>query len=231
MALQVGELFASFTVDTKAAELALERMDQQASGMLPRFAALGEAAVNALGQALSGAAGAGIGSRFAQGLAQGIASAQESVAASAQRLGANAAGALKNTLSVRSPSRVTREIGESFDMGLLTGMRKGAPEIGKAAGSIGLMAADMLRQAMPVFRKDTAETAQRTDPESAGPAAAVWREAGSEGISPAAAAQMMAAALSGVTVQMDGAAVGSLVAPTVSQTIAQNALSRRYGAE
>ena len=81
MALQAGEIFASFTVDTKAAELALDHIEKQAEEMLPRFASLGEAAVAALGQALSGAAGASIGSQFAQGLAEGIMSAQESVTA------------------------------------------------------------------------------------------------------------------------------------------------------
>ena len=231
MALQAGEIFASFTVDTKAAELALDHIEKQAEEMLPRFASLGEAAVAALGQALNGAAGASIGSQFTQGLAEGIMSAQESVTAAANRLGASAAGALRSTLSVRSPSRVTREIGENFDIGLLTGMQKGMPEIGRTAGNIGQLAADMLRQAAPTVTGTPSAQRDAALAESTLQGNAAFRTAGTESLAPSALARALAAALEGVTVQMDGAAVGSLVAPAVSETIAQNALSRRYGAE
>ena len=40
---------------------------------------------------------------------------------------------------------------------------------------------------------------------------------------------MVASALEGVSVRLDGAAVGSLVAPAVSRSIAENAAARRYG--
>ena len=232
MALQVGELFASFTVDTKAAELALDRMEQAAERMVPRFAALGQAAVAALGQAMSAGAGQAIGSQFGLGAAQGILSAQGSVAAAASRLGAGAASALRSTLRVHSPSRVTREIGESFDMGLLNGMRGGMAQISRTAGGMGQLAADMLRQALPEGRREGAVLPDSVAA-SMGGETAIVRTTGDGGasLSVAGMARIMAQALSGVTVRMDGAAVGSLVAPTVSQAIAENATARRYGAE
>ena len=49
------------------------------------------------------------------------------------------------------------------------------------------------------------------------------------GESEAAFARMVASALEGVSVRLDGAAVGSLVAPAVSRSIAENAAARRYG--
>ena len=214
MALQVGELFASFTVDTKAAELALDRMEQAAERMVPRFAALGQAAVAALGQAMSAGAGQAIGSQFGLGAAQGIQSA------------------LRSTLRVHSPSRVTREIGESFDMGLLNGMRGGMAQISRTAGGMGQLAADMLRQALPEGRREGAVLPDSVAASMGGETAIVRTTGdGGAGLSAAGMARIMAQALSGVTVRMDGAAVGSLVAPTVSQAIAENVTARRYDAE
>ena len=42
---------------------------------------------------------------------------------------------------------------------------------------------------------------------------------------------MVAQALEGVSVRLDGKTVGSLVAPAVGQAIAENVVSRRYGTE
>lgn len=53
------------------------------------------------------------------------------------------------------------------------------------------------------------------------------REAGSQ-IDPAALAQTLAGALSGMTVQMDGQTVGQLVTPAVSREIARQTNARRY---
>ena len=268
MALQVGELFARFTVDVSGAEAALEQMERRARQLredllAPQLAALGEQAAEALAQtldaetgdgitetllagmtagvhaggpalrnaldglardclreagaALSAGAGRRIGTQFGQGMGQGIAGARSAVSSAAARLGNEAASALRQALAVRSPSRVTREIGAYFDAGMLAGIRGGEHDVGTAAREMGRQAAEALASAVPRRQRSAAEqTEMRT-------------ERGQT--DPLALARMLASALDGVSVRLDGSEVGRMIAPAVSQAIAQSARARRDGTE
>ena len=125
---------------------------------------------------------------------------------------------------------MTRDIGQDFDLGLTLGLQRGANGVHRAAGELGELAAEALRQSLPrTAESGGANTESRTvrqvidGAEVAGVAAvpnAAWAED---------AARMIAAALNGVSVRMDGEQVGALVAPTVSERIARQANWRRNG--
>lgn len=253
MALEAGELFASFHVDISGVDRELagiekrfERLGQDSvsslgtgmqlgaalarAGVSGAMAALGNAGATAAGRALSGAVGAGIGRAFGQGLAQGIRSGQNEAGAAAASLGQTAAEALRRALDSHSPSRVTRDIGQDFDLGLTLGLRRGAAGVDQAAGNVGEMAAEALRQALPreAERNGAAmesRTVQQVIYGAGGMGAATAPDAGWT----ADAARVIAAALNGVSVRMDGEQVGALVAPTVSERIARQANWRRNG--
>lgn len=239
MALQVGELFASLTVDTGGAEQAMERvmaLGRETADALGRTLGLdlgqeiGAGVAAGLAAGMSPDAGQAIGSAFGQGVVQGIGAMRGSILAAASGVGEAAASALRGALDVHSPSGVTREIGRYFDAGLLTGMQEGAPAIGRAAERIGALAADTLAQALPSAggpRRAQAEGTAEERGTASGSAATAQRAQGGEG----SFARLVAAALSGVTVQLDGRTVGSLVAPAVGQALTENIIARRYGTE
>ena len=183
MALQVGELFASLTVDTDGAEQAMERIR-----------AMGEETAAALGRTLGGDAG----QRIAEELAAGVA---------AELSAGTGVG-----------------IGGAFGEGIAQGIRSMRGSVLAAASGLAAEAGRVLEQAMPSgapMKGTSGGYAAGSAPEASA------RQTGNEG----AFAWMVAQALEGVSVRLDGKAVGSLVAPAVGQAIAENVVSRRYGTE
>ena len=252
MALEAGELFASFHVDISGVDRELagiekrfEKLGQESvsslgtglqlgaalaqAGVSGALAALGNAGAAAAGRALSSAVGASIGRGFGQGLAQGIRASQSEAGAAAASLGQTAAAALRRALDSHSPSRVAREIGQDFDLGLTLGLQRDIAGVQQAAGNVGEMAAEALRQALPrTAERNGGGTEYRTVRQviygTADGNATVPHTGWTED-----AARMIAAALNGVSVRMDGEQVGALVAPTVSERIARQANWRRNG--
>lgn len=253
MALEAGELFASFHVDISGVDRELEGIEKRferlgqdsvsslgtgmqlgaalaQAGVSAAMTGLGNAGAQAASRALSAAVGASVGRSFGQGLAQGIRSVQSEAGGAAASLGQTAVTALRRALDSHSPSRVTREIGQDFDLGLTLGLRRGTAGVNRAAGDVGELAAEALRRSLPRTAERSgiaaeSEAVQRVIYGTAGRGAAAapdaaWTED---------AARVIAAALNGVSVRMDGEQVGVLVAPTVSERIARQANWRRNG--
>ena len=89
------------------------------------------------------------GARAAQGLGQGILAHKETVAAAAQALAQAAADAMRTALQIRSPSRVTREMGLMFDRGFLEGIVQEMPMAEQQSRSLATRAAAALEENVP----------------------------------------------------------------------------------
>ncbi len=85
------------------------------------------AATAAAGNGLRGAASIGRG--FSAGLASGISAGHSGVVAAAIRVAKAAAAAARAELAIHSPSKVTRELGECFDLGFIRGVEDMEPDI------------------------------------------------------------------------------------------------------
>lgn len=85
------------------------------------------AAVSAAGSGMSGASS--IGSSFAAGLAAGISAGRSGVVAAAASVARAAAAAARSALAIHSPSKVTEEFGEYFDLGFIRGVERLTPDI------------------------------------------------------------------------------------------------------
>lgn len=70
-----------------------------------------------------------IGRNFSLGLASGISSGRSAVISAAVNVARSAAAAVRTELSIHSPSRVTREMGEYFDLGFIRGVEGMTPDI------------------------------------------------------------------------------------------------------
>ena len=220
MALQVGELFASFEMDISGAQAALQRIETQWQALgntlaAPGLEALGERALAGLTGWMNEKQGAAAAEALASGLEQGARAGQGGAASALRAL---ALACLESAAGTLSPAAGSR-IGGLFIQGMAAGMEGMRDRMMAAAGTVGEAAAAALRQAvsLPAGRTAgqlTAESGSRmTDGRDN---AAVYAGA-------------VAAALRGMTVQMDGQAVGMLVTPTVSRNIAMDAALRRVG--
>ena len=94
---------------------------------------MGVGAVNAIRSSLSGSSA--IGRNFSSGLASGIRAGQSGVISAAINVAKAAAAAAKSALAIHSPSRVTRELGEYFDLGFIRGVERMTPDIQDAIRS------------------------------------------------------------------------------------------------
>lgn len=90
-------------------------------------AAMSAGAVSAAGSGLSGASS--IGQSFAAGLASGIRAGRSGVVNAAASVARAAAAAARSALAIHSPSKVTEEFGEYFDLGFIRGVERLAPDI------------------------------------------------------------------------------------------------------
>lgn len=89
------------------------------------------------------------GLQAAQGLSTGLLLGKGSVVRAAATLAAAAANAIRDTLQIRSPSRVTREMGQMFDEGFLQGILENTPRIEEETRRVSHQAAQGLQEAMP----------------------------------------------------------------------------------
>lgn len=89
------------------------------------------------------------GLQAAQGLRAGLLLGKGSVVRAAAELAAAAAQAIRDTLQIRSPSRVTREMGQMFDEGFLQGILENTPRIEEETRRVSHQAAQGLQGAAP----------------------------------------------------------------------------------
>ena len=198
------------------------------SGVSAASSALGHAAVSALTSALPSGSAYGIGSRFAQGLAQGLRSGAGAVAGAAAALSAGASQTVRTAWAIHSPSRVAEEMGGLFVEGLVRGL-SAVSGVKKAAGALAGEAAvsDMNTQGTRGIRSLMASMVH-LEAGGGGIRSETVREHVQEG-GAAQMAGMLSAALSGLSIVMDGRKVGETVAPSVSEIMAQKARERRFG--
>lgn len=154
--MTLDEISVRFTADiapfsAAAAQTAalLSAMGAQASTLSARFHSAG---------AMAG-----------DGLRSGILSRQGAVVAAARAVANAAANALRGALSIHSPSRITYEVGQLFDEGLLRGIAQSAGQVEKEADLLGRRATAALQPvaASPVLPIPSLITAAQ----SAAPAA------------------------------------------------------------
>ncbi|MBQ9263742.1 MAG: hypothetical protein IJ189_05965 [Clostridia bacterium] len=129
--MTLDELSVSFTADISGFAAAVAQVSAlitaaagEADGLAAHFAAAGAAA--------------------GDGLRSGILSRRGAVVSAAQAVARAAANALRGTLDIHSPSRVTYQVGAFFDQGLLDGMAASASQVEKEASLLGQTAASAL---------------------------------------------------------------------------------------
>ena len=184
--------------------------------------ALAGGAVSALTAALSASSAYSLGSRFAQGLASGLRSGVTSVSSAAAALSSAGSSAVRTAWRIHSPSRVAEEMGSRFVEGLVLGL-DGEAELTGAMKQLsltsGILARSLLTEAAaPMALPLSLPSAQGQGSESPAQETDLNEFAG-----------MVARAISGMRVEMDGERVGEVVAPTVSRLISEAAKSRRFG--
>ncbi len=130
--MTLEEISVLFTADTAPITAAM-------ADLTGRLSALGSQA-----DALSGAFHAS-GAQAAEGLKDGLLSRRFAVAEAARLLADAAASALRDALSIHSPSRLTFQVGAFFDDGLLRGIAGSAGQVEKEAAALGRGAADALK--------------------------------------------------------------------------------------
>lgn len=188
--------------------------------------ASGEAVVAALSAAASQASGFTIGENFGLGFVNGIASMIAGAAAAASELGAAAGNALSGIIQEGSPSKLTGQSGDNFGLGFINHILASVDDAGEAAALMGASAAESLDATISEIRSTAANDMSlpvRHLPSQA-EIQAVESEKNAQQIATA-----IADALNGCTVEMDGEAVGTLVMPTVSERIAAESESKRWG--
>ena len=133
---------------------------------------------------------------------------------------------VKPAWAIHSPSRVARTLGEQYVEGLALGLGE-TGQVRAMAAQLSACLTDVGKGASPsdVWSKETELTAGA----QTGTQDAQTRER-TDAQRDERLCELLSAALSGVEVRMDGRAVGTLVAPTVSQMLADGARSRRFTA-
>lgn len=177
---------------------------------------------------LTESAGSGIGSNFGQGLVNGINSMIDDATAAAANLGSAAAKALSSAIQEGSPSKLTAETGRNFGLGFINSILSSASDASDAAVLVGRSAASALEGAVSDVQSMAANDMNLPVKQRRSEAEVYAAE------SEKAAQQYadaIARALDGARVVMDGEDVGRLVMPTVSEMIAAEAGSRRWGTE
>ena len=129
--MTLEEISVLFTADTAPIADAMADL----SGLL---SALG-AQADALAQGFYAS-----GAMAAEGLREGLLSRRFAVSAAARALADAAAFALRDALSIHSPSRLTFQVGAYFDEGLLRGISGSAGQVEKEAAALGRRAAAAL---------------------------------------------------------------------------------------
>ena len=190
------------------------------------FNTLATDSYNTINAILSSGAGSGIGQNFGQGLADGISSMTSIVVTAAHNLGISAANALSSAIQEGSPSKLTAQSGENFGLGFINHILAGVEDASDAAALMGASAAESLDATVDDIRGTAAD-------EMSLPTRRRTSEAETQAVESEKNAQQIAAAianaLNGCTVAMNGEKVGELVMPTVSEGIAAESESKRWG--
>lgn len=128
MAMQVGELFATLTLDDSA---------------FYRATASAQSALAALSRSLGALSGQGrsAGLNFARGLAGGITAGTPAIRGAARRAAQAARRAAQAELQIHSPSKVSLKIGGYFSEGMADGILKNMRMVSGAATQLAGMAA------------------------------------------------------------------------------------------
>lgn len=124
-------------------------------------AGMANAALTAAQGRMNAASSAG--RAFAAGLASGIRSGQSGVISAAVAVASAAAAAARSALAIHSPSKVTRELGENFDLGFIRGIDAMRPDIERS-----VRAAVQIEPPASVAY-GAAQTMPRTEPASTQP--------------------------------------------------------------
>jgi hypothetical protein len=101
-------------------------------------------------QGLADAYGRGAGTRFSGGFSGGVSSKEETIKSAVTGVASKAVAALRRALKMRSPSRVTAEMGEQFGAGFVLGLNDSISSVGSAAARLALSAATSARDALQV---------------------------------------------------------------------------------
>lgn len=193
-------------------------------GVVTVAEAMGAAARDAAMYAMQWIDGYNIGHNFGLGLLRGIESMIDSVASAAAAMGNAAAGSLSESIQESSPSRLTAETGTNFGLGFINAILNSADAARNAAALMGLSANDSLTKSMSDVSLAAADQMSVTGRNGLTDS----RDAESERHAMAIGA-VIAEALNGARVEMNGVLVGQLVTDTVSEGIADRYSGRRYG--
>ncbi|MBO5535854.1 MAG: hypothetical protein J6B53_10700, partial [Clostridia bacterium] len=169
---------------------------------------------------LGSGTGSEIGRNFMSGMKSGIQSMAGGVASAASAAASSAVSAMKSTLKIKSPSRVTMEIGQYMDEGVALGLsggemvRSAGESVQRAVKTMTDMATipDLTRNAVPIrMEGHAAEYGAQTQPQ-------MDREMAAE-IAEILADRLISSGALGGDLYLDGARVGERVAEPVSRTI------------
>ena len=165
---------------------------------------------------LSPAAGRSLAASFMDGLRSGIAQMASGVASAAAAAAQGAVSAMRRTLRIHSPSRVTEEIGRQMALGTALGLSGGILET--AAVQESRKTAHLLAQGLEEVRPVRAYlgTAEPAREESAGNGASM-RTLARELVR-----ELAASGVFGGDIVMDGETVGRRVTPAVSREISDS---------
>lgn len=159
-----------------------------------------------------------IGTAISSGIAVGIRSGTGAVVQAARSAARQAYYAARTELNINSPSKKTREIGESYTEGFALGIERTTPRIVEAAqtlSDIALRTTQTTRSSVPIDYNQIADAAVYAARQSTAPAAIDYDRMGD-----ATAAAMRREGLGQTTMVMDRQIVARTIEPSVSRSSA-----------
>ena len=157
-----------------------------------------------------------IGTAISSGIAVGIRSGTGAVVQAARSAARQAYYAARTELNINSPSKKTREIGESYTEGFALGIERTTPRIVEAAqtlSDIALRTTQTTRSSVPIDYNQIADAAVYAARQSTAPAAIDYDRMGD-----ATAAAMRREGLGQTTMVMDRQIVARTIEPSVSRS-------------
>lgn len=158
----------------------------------------------------------GIGTAISSGIAVGIRSGTGAVVQAARSAARQAYYAARTELNINSPSKKTREIGESYTEGFALGIERTTPRIVEAAqtlSNIALRTTQTTRSSVPIDYNQIADAAVYAARQGAAPAGIDYDRMGD-----ATAAAMRREGLGQTTMVMDRQIVARTIEPSVSRS-------------
>lgn len=179
---------------------------------------------NAAQAAMSYASAFRIGKNFGQGLVNGINAMIGAVADAAAAMGAAAGDSLSGSIDEGSPSRLTAKSGVNFGLGFINAVLGSAAAAGQAAALMGVTASESLAKGANALSGMAADQMSLSGRNSFSETRAAENERNAMTLG-----NVIASALNGARVEMNGVLVGELVTETVSEGIANRYAGMRYG--